>query len=649
MAILRKPPTASRQEWEEKKPTMHEAQGHMHRVIDCAPHSWRTALKQRFGEALPANMHRALTDREFLQQPPEWAQAWNLLQAVADYEDDFGAALRWNLDDVEICGMAKRLAAQAEELEAADRALGATDAQCVDSIRMLVRAVGVAENRPIEGVPAIKRAQDAAWWRRLLRVHVARLVEGAHVRQAMVHKGSGAYVSEMGLARRAEQKERNAASLARTVFKNEAGQYWRLDELAKLGVSNPIVRGDELMTRIRGAEEYADSRAHVGEFLTLTLPSRFHAVKLGSGGRPFPNPKYDASLLPRDGQLWLRKAWARVRSQLTRDGIKFYGLRVAEPHHDATPHWHMLLWVEGEAQAQRLKEVVLHHWLRDDGDERGARENRVNFKRMLCGGAAGYVAKYITKSVGQLALVEHKDVVDGLQVTMDFGPTDPDELREVTQGHVRVESWASTWGIRQFQAFGMPSVSIWRELRRVTPDQLELFTREGDKATTGAFAACHRHGAIKACWRRFMEHMGGHCRARRDWHMRLFKRENFDEIPNRYGEVLPFVKVVGLRVQMGRMHGQVLISRRMDWFPVVGDEASETLAQMQQCADEGVPFRQALPAAWTRFNNCTARLGNDLVKEITGTTGYLEHHASDWLTPETVAHFKALRAWEAMQ
>src|SRR5256885_9986816 len=91
--------------------------------------------------------------------------------------------------------------------------------------------------------------------------------------------------------------------------------------------------------------------------------------------------------------------WARVRSHLGRQRIAMYGIRVAEPHHDATPHWHALVWAECEEHARHIEAAIRKWWLSEDGDERGAQRNRVNVKRMTGGGAAGYVAKYIAKSV----------------------------------------------------------------------------------------------------------------------------------------------------------------------------------------------------------------------------------------------------------
>lgn len=651
--IPRKLPNASLADWEKNKPTLHMARGHLERVIRCAPASWQAAIKGRFDNAVPPVLAAVQTARDFLNTPPEWAQAWDLMQAVADFEDRFGAASLWNLDDHEICAMAKKLATEADELDALAQGQNATLADRVDSIRLLVRCVGIIEDKPITGEPAILRAQDPAWWRRRLRVHVARVVEAGAVGLGQVHKGRGGYVSGEGLLRRQAQLKRNAEALGRTLYRNEAGQVYNLAELAALGTANPIIRGGELMTRIRGAEEYADARAHVGLFVTLTLPSRFHPVKLGSGGRPVPNKKFVPGTTPRDGQLWLRDMWAKTRAALARRGVKMYGLRVAEPHHDATPHWHALIWAEDEAGALEIEKQVRRYWLSDDGQERGAVENRVNVKRMVKGGAAGYVAKYIAKSVGHLALAEHMDVVDGQQLVMDFGQTDQRQLQETGQGYRRVDAWAATWGIRQFQTIGMPSVTVWRELRRVTGDQLELFAREGDRDTVRAYQACHRRGDLRADWRLFMEAMGGHALPRGRWHLRTAHRTPEDGQVNKYGEEVKVGRIVGLRAQRGRMCGRWLVSRRIAWAPVIGEDTHAAhavdaagQAQGHDSDTQGAPARAALPRAWTGFNNCTARLTGEVSRIVFGRG---DHEIEDWCTPQVVAHFRALRNAEAWQ
>ncbi len=100
----------------------------------------------------------AQTVEEYLASPPDWAVAWDLLQSIAQFEDAYGAATLWNLQDYEICDMAKKLAAEADELDALCIGRGdGLDAR-VDSIRMLVRCVGITEDKPIAGLPAITLA-----------------------------------------------------------------------------------------------------------------------------------------------------------------------------------------------------------------------------------------------------------------------------------------------------------------------------------------------------------------------------------------------------------------------------------------------------------------------------------------------------------
>ncbi|GAB2721626.1 replication endonuclease [Comamonas sediminis] len=636
-------------EWLQNRPTHALADSHLERIVESAPVEWQDALRKRYAyvELTPKNDPKGQADKSIrlikrgtvaydkweLQQAPESFRAWDRMQAMADFEDKFGAALRFNLSDEEIRDWANKLVFDVEELDAWATVAGVPLHARVDMVRKIARVIGITEEQPIKGEPAIKRAKDPKWWRRRLRSHVARVVEAGFISMGQVHLREGKYVSNAGMTRRRQQVARNAATLQQTLFTNEAGQVYNLGELAALGTSNPLVRGGELMTRIRGAEEYADQRAHVGLFVTLTAPSRFHPITVG-GGTPVRNKNYKGAT-PRDAQLWLRDKWTKTRASLNRQDVRPYGLRVAEPHHDGTPHWHALFWVETEAQAELLEETIRHYWLSDGGDEPGAKQNRVNIKRMVSGGAAGYVAKYISKSVGHHALAEHYDLVDGELIEMRMTAPAPDGQAvqaaisdiakpekkakpEIVNGHLRVDAWAATWGIRQFQTIGMPSVTVWRELRRVTHDQLELFDCEGDSKTVQAYRACHRQGEIKANWCEFMEAMGGHARKRTDWHLAPVRRHVEEGAANKYGEELKCGRLIGLTPQRGRMCGRYLVSRRIAWKPFVQTAESAAAAAVdgpnfehEEGQAQGVgaaASRQALPAAWTRFNNCTARL-----------------------------------------
>lgn len=549
----------------------------------------------------------------------EWEACGDALTAIREFEDEFGQAGSWNLSDVEICDMAKRLAGEVAELDASLQAQNADMPARVDMVRLVLRMLAVRESRPIQGEPDLKRAQDPKWWRLLLRKHVARVLEAGSVRLGLVNRQQGGYASDYTVRRRQAQLERNANALKRSLFKNEAGQVFSLHELAALSPSNPIIRGGELMTRIRGAEEYADARNHVGLFITMTAPSVFHRMTVGSGGRPRSNDKWDKVSGPREAQQWLRKMWQRVRAHLKYRRINMYGIRVAEPHHDATPHWHMLIWAENEAEAKYIEAAIRMWWLSEHGDERGAEKNRVNVKRMTGGGAAGYVAKYIAKSVGHAALADHLDVVQG-------------QLWDVEQndmpGHRRVDAWAACWGIRQFQAIGMPSVCVWRELRRVSKDQIDDMRRDGDAATWGAWTSCHRHGeAMQASWRGFMEAMGGHCVGRSKWLLGIARRDVVPGQVNQYGEEITVGRTVGLRTRQGRW----LISRRIAWTPVAKE--SETF-DPDTCtdADPGASLavgeaRAPLARAWTGFNNCRGRGTGALRRALLGRGS---HEKEDW-------------------
>lgn len=143
-------------------------------------------------------------------------------------------------------------------------------------------------------------------------------------------------------------------------------------------LANPEVRRAELMVRIRGFEDAANQVGHVGMFYTITCPSKFHrfTTEINAKGEKqlSPNPNY-GNYTPREAQTYLTALWARIRSKLKRDGLNPYGFRVAEPHHDGCPHWHLLLFVPPE-QKDTLTSVLRTYALLEDGNEKGAAEYR---------------------------------------------------------------------------------------------------------------------------------------------------------------------------------------------------------------------------------------------------------------------------------
>ena len=303
---------------------------------------------------------------------------------------------------------------------------------------------------------ALARMRCPLWWRRRLRVAQARSVEASAIGLGFVGARGDRYVSDESLRRREQQNRRNAATLESTEAENlDTGQRFTLADLAARSVANKELRRGELITRIKGFESIALDLGHVALFATITCPSRFHPT---SGGEW--NAKHDGST-PAEAQAYLARTWARIRAQLARDRVPCYGFRIAEPHADACPHWHLLLFVPSNAHALALWAVLRRHALREDGSEAGAKRYRLKCERIDAakGTATGYVIKYVAKNIDGFRVGDWR--IDGDLAgdeTLNLSP--------------RVEAWAATWRIRQFAQIGGPPVGLWRELRRVKRESL---------------------------------------------------------------------------------------------------------------------------------------------------------------------------------
>lgn len=332
---------------------------------------------------------------------------------------------------------------------------------------------------------ALNRMRCRRWWSRRVRAEHGRRIELNARALGMVSKRRDLYLSNDAFTRWVNRQAQSAMMIARSEAENtDTGEAVPMSSVVAASPANPEIRRAEMMTRVRGTEMYAQTQGHNAAFLTITVPPEMHAVH-SSTGQILPG----AELSPRDAQKWLRDAWARTRAILDRKQIAIYGMRVAEPHHDGTPHWHLLLWGETsdvQAAIDTIRDSVIDDAASQARRRYGVKTEWIDQER---GSAASYVAKYIAKAVDGHALAETVTTdPDGAQISLQINPDDAAQ---------RTRAWASTWGIRQFQFFGLPAVTIWREMRRL------------EKIAHCALAEAIREAADNGEWWRFLDLMGG--------------------------------------------------------------------------------------------------------------------------------------------
>lgn len=408
------------------------------------------------------------------------------------------------------------------------------------------------------------------WWRRQARKVSGRNVEGAAIRVGLVHRHAGLYASDETVTKRAGQKRRNRALLESIRAYNDEGQSFTLQELSDKGTSNQENRRNELMTRLCGFDEVAMIAGHAAEFYTLTAPSKYHARDSISGRE---NPKYE-HYTPSETQKYLGGVWSRIRADLARRGIRIYGFRVCEPHHDGTPHWHMVMFMEPQ-HVETVRAVMRKHALKVDGDETGADKHRFQAEAIdrSKGSAAGYLAKYIAKNIDGFGVGEDWEAVGG-----------KDDAKASAR---RVDAWASRWGIRQFQQIGGAPVSVWRELRRLDAETLDPGFLRG--LVEAADLGGHYPEAVSLeklnGWGRFVNMMGGGLVRRKDLPVRVMRQGALmiegGEMATltKYGEVAAD-KVRGLSVLLT---GEEAVTRTRVWFFERSGEAAPPWSSVNNC------------------------------------------------------------------
>jgi hypothetical protein len=461
------------------------------------------------------------TYNRLLKLPVKGAfQANTYLRELCDFCKSMPVDVTWSDSQIELVG--KTQASQCLQIVTNMHNLGDSKKAMVFALEAVLVGFSIKarKGKYIDG--DIARYACDKWWRKKLSklhsVSVERVSQYVH----LVSKKSQIYVTDANFRKGRENKRRNQLFMAELELVNERGDVVDLTEMANSTNANPVNRRNELMARLHGFEVYADKHGYVADFLTITCPSRMHPVH--SSGRP--NEKFD-STSPKQANQYLGSQFAKCRAHLARLNVDYFGFRVAEPHHDATPHWHILVFVKPE-QRHILRDTFSFYALQVDGDEAGAQKYRFTVEPILKskGSAVGYIAKYISKNI------------DGFGVDKDnYGnPADIAALR--------VSEWSSLWGIRQFQQFGGPPVSLWREARRLALKEEVNISSVWVAADSGN-------------WCEFIEALGGVNVKRKDLPVQLVKE--FIETEGEYLEPIGYV-IKGLSCG-----GEVYVSREHTW------------------------------------------------------------------------------------
>ncbi|HEX4500254.1 MAG TPA: replication endonuclease [Scandinavium sp.] len=417
---------------------------------------------------------------------------------------------------------------------------------------------------------AVARLINDEWWINQFKAQRMRWHESLLIAAGEVNKDRSPYASKSAIRDVHSRRLANLEYLKSCELENKVtGE--RIDLISKVmgSISNPEIRRMELMNTIAGIERYAAGEGDVGMFITLTAPSKYHPTRqVGKGKEKTVQLNHgwnDEAYTPKDTQRYLCHIWSLIRTAFKDNDLQVYGMRVVEPHHDGTPHWHMMLFCKS-GQRKQITEIMRRYALKEDGDERGASKQRFQAKHLNQGGAAGYIAKYIAKNIDGYAL-------DG-QLDHDTGKPLQDTAAAVT-------AWASTWRIPQFKPIGLPTMGAYRELRKL-PQGVSIAS-EFDERVEAARAA-----ADEGEFDLYIAAQGG-ANVPRDSQTVRVARNVTDEVNNYEEDIERVVGIYAPHIGANHIH----VTRSADWRIVP-----------KLLAVEPLTLKSGITAPRSPVNNC---------------------------------------------
>lgn len=435
---------------------------------------------------------------------------------------------------------------------------------------------------------ALARLCCATWWQRKLWRYRCEWREEQLRAACLVSRTTSAYVSQDSLVHHREQRRRTREFLKAYELVNDDGFSIDMEAVYFAGNSNPKHRRVEMMITVKGMQEIAETRGDNAFWFTITCPSKYHATLINSGS---PNPKWTASTV-RDSSDYLVNLFAGVRKKLNRKGLRWYGVRVAEPHHDGTVHWHVMVFCRPEDQ-DAITDLLREFAIREDRTELGddiTPRFKVEQITKEKGSPLSYIAAYIGKNIDGSKLTKPDPKTGEPPVDHESGKSMVDTVEHAI-------AWASLHRVRQFQFFGIPSRQTYRELRRLA-GQLSRQGKDGkkqqrltDKAMDDVMSA-----ADAGCIATYILKQGGILQPRREHVVRTAYAEA--DRPNDYGE--HGTQIFG--VWSPHLGEASRICTHVDNWQRIRKAVKTASEADRQGVDVDLQGGPAVP--WTRGNNC---------------------------------------------
>mgnify|MGYP000586018011 CR=1 FL=1 len=304
-------------------------------------------------------------------------------------------------------------------------------------IEKLIALMGLSPRKGKSLFGDINRYCSPKWWSRKLKCLYLQSKERVAHYLRLVNDKLDKYLTSENFDILRENRARNQVYFDSLVATDELDTKLNFSDVVSSSLANPKNRKAEIVTRLKGSEKYAEKYGYKSDLITFTCPSKYHAVSHPN----IKNANYDNSSIW-EAKEYLTKQWARIRTKLQKLNVDYYGFRVVEPHHDGTPHWHLIIFSK-ENQRQCLHDCIQNHIVKGATHKQHLLDIKPVDKKK--GSAEGYLVKNITEKV-------------------DFtGKKNIPSSEELS----RINEWGTLWKVHQFEPFGGPKAGMWREARRI--------------------------------------------------------------------------------------------------------------------------------------------------------------------------------------